>query len=383
MRDSSETLDGIQILEEFKTDLGTVFWRTVRDVGLWAETPPDSRAGLFSSQSAAHRVARHLGAEIPAELSMPLESIATMLSTPEAADPRVLSASCMHVGAWAAKQQGPHTALAYCQAAALALPEDPQPALQTGFYANAAGQGIRAVTWFRRAIALARRTRQWEAYAHACLAIGEHYEQKAPKLAEQHFRLASRAGRRHGLRVIRMRAAYGRFRVAINIGDVIQAEDHARATQAAYTDAWPGTPQLLLHLSRFWIERQQPRRAGPALRRITPLRGNLTPAEQLLIASMAARVHAAAERAGPAARAAGEVRHRMQHLSVDTETQLTAALDLTHTAILIHDEPGFREARNAALRIVDKEEFVALRAELEALARRAGFAGSQESRTAA
>ena len=50
-------LEASQILDEFPGDMGLLLWQTLRDVTLWAQTPPSGRAGLFSRDTDTSRLA--------------------------------------------------------------------------------------------------------------------------------------------------------------------------------------------------------------------------------------------------------------------------------------------------------------------------------------
>src|SRR5438045_3557999 len=51
----SERVDAISILDDLGGDLGLLLWRSARNVLLWAQTPADRRAALFTGGAAHHR----------------------------------------------------------------------------------------------------------------------------------------------------------------------------------------------------------------------------------------------------------------------------------------------------------------------------------------
>lgn len=228
-RDAGEGLEGDRILFEFRGELGVLLWRTARDVVLWAGTPAAARAGLFSPEASGRRMARLLDTDLPEGLPEFLDTLVSQLSTPEKADAEILTWCCRQVARWAAGRDRPGTATFYAQAAALCSPADAAPALETGRLALADGQRPRGESWLRRAIGLARRARQWDAYAAAYVALGKLYEQAGDGArARRHYRRARAAGRRYGMRACRALAGDGLLRIAMaEDGDAPTADGEA------------------------------------------------------------------------------------------------------------------------------------------------------------
>jgi hypothetical protein len=219
-RDAGEGLEGDRILSEFPGELGVLLWRTARDVVLWAGTPAPKRAGLFSPEASGRRMARLLDMELPEGLPAFLDTLASQLSTPEKGDAEILTWCCRHVARWAAGRGCAGTATFYVQAAALCSPGDAAPALETGRLALADGQRPRGESWLRRAVALARRARQWDAYAAAHVELGKLYEQSGDgDRAGRYYRRAWATGRRYGMRECRALAGDGLRRIAMPEGD--------------------------------------------------------------------------------------------------------------------------------------------------------------------
>ena len=220
-RDPGERLEGDRILSEFPGELGVLLWRTARDVVLWAGTPTEARAGLFSPEASGRRMARLLDTDLPEGLPAFLDTLASQLSTPEKGDAEILAWCCRRVARWAAGRDCLGTATFYAQAAALCSPGDAASALETGRLALADGQRPRGESWLRRAIALARRARQWDAYAAAFADLGKLYERAGDgDRARRYYRRAWATGRRYGMRDCRALAGDGLRRIAMAEGDV-------------------------------------------------------------------------------------------------------------------------------------------------------------------
>ncbi|HEY0036660.1 MAG TPA: hypothetical protein VGB66_08240 [Longimicrobium sp.] len=218
-RDPAEGLEGDRILSEFPGEFGVLLWRTARDVVLWAGTPAARRAGLFSPEASGRRMARLLDMDLPEGIPAFLDTLASQMSTPEKGDAEVLAWCCRQVARWAAGRGCPGTATFYAQTAALCSPGDAAPALDTGRLALADGQRPRGESWLRRAIALARRSRQWDAYAAAHVDLGNLYEHAGESdRARRYYRRACATGRRYGMRECRLLAGEGLRRIAMAEG---------------------------------------------------------------------------------------------------------------------------------------------------------------------
>ena len=371
VRDPGEGLERVAVLEESEGDLGVLLWRTVRDVELWAATPAERRRGLFHPNGAERRVRRLVEAEIPPELAAPLDTLAAMLSAPECADAQVVAQCCTHVASWADGSRARETALAYAQAAALALPEDAHAALRTGVYALAAGQRARAEVWLRRAVGLSRRGRQWEPYARALLALAqlrEHARDTARSTRD--YRLAYRAGWRYGVLDVRRGAARALLRLTSGSGEVEAARGWAVAVQRAYRPGVPDAAALLLDLARFWISAGNEGNAVPALRRLAPREKGLGVADRLAAAAMRARAYAGAGGNAALVRdAAAEAFTLLRDVTVAAPVQLKAAVDLAHATAAQGDASGFGRAVCTALRLASVTEYAQIREELASLAR--------------
>lgn len=70
LRDVDETLEGVQILQEFPNEHGLLLWKAYRDVMIWAATELEDREELFVAGAAGRRL-RQLQ-EVPMENRMEL-----------------------------------------------------------------------------------------------------------------------------------------------------------------------------------------------------------------------------------------------------------------------------------------------------------------------
>jgi hypothetical protein len=373
MRNPGEGLERVAVLEESEGELGVLLWRTVRDVELWAATPPARRAALFHPDSAERRRARLAETEVPPELAAPLDTLSALLALPDRADEYTVAQCCARIAAWAGGTRARETALAYAQAAALALPEDADAALQTGACALHAGQRARAEVWLRRAVGLGRRGRRWDAYARAVFALARLHERAgSPVRAARDCRLAHRAALRHGVEEVRLGAARALLRLARASGDAERARNWAVAAQRAYRPGAPEATAVLLELSRFWLDAGRAEDALPALRRLAKREQTLDAAARLSSTAMRARALAATgdARSGEVAADAFTL---LREPDVPAPVQLAAAVDLAHAAAAQGDAGTFLHAVHAALRVAPDAEYARVRDQLAALARTQRF----------
>ncbi|HEX2076340.1 MAG TPA: tetratricopeptide repeat protein [Longimicrobium sp.] len=367
LRGPGETIEGGDLLEEVQDELGVLLWRTVRDVALWGETPPEDRGRLFVKGGDALRLAAPGDPALPRPIVQPLETIHAVLADSGRADAAELSACCLQVAAWARDEGLVHTAIAFAQAGALASPQLAEAALQTGTAAAAAGQDVRAESWLRRAVGLARREKDRPSYATALVELGQLYERRGNfARAENLYQHGHRAARRGRVRTARMRAAHGLLRLARQLGDATRAVQFALAAQQVCRTNMDGGPALLLELARFWTDAGEADQARVALKRLAPARSRLAKADQLTSAALTARAFAGSGE--PIARAAADhARRLVADESIPDAVRFAAALDLAHAARASGDLVAFTRAKGAVLRLAPAESFAAVAGEVAQL----------------
>jgi len=291
LREPDETLEASQILEEFRGDLGLLLWNSLRDVTLWSAIDPDRREGLFTPEAAQKRLALLQASTVEPALEVSLTTLAAVVGSPGNANGEIVSLVCLEVSRWALERGSFGTALAYAQAAALASPEDAGPAHTVGSLALRWGRSARAETWLRRCIGLARRGKDWQSYAQAYVELGTLYARRElPGAARRYFTQAMRAGRRHGLLPIRGAALHGLFLLAMEAGELDDAERYAKAAMRAYGRGHARLPGLLHDIAYLWIVRENFSRAIPMLQKLLVAR--VEPVDRALTLSILARAAA-------------------------------------------------------------------------------------------
>ncbi len=252
-----EALEGAEVLDEVQGPLGVLLWQSMRDVTLWAGVrEPEEREGLFQSHAEAERqeTMRRIG--VDAALDAPLRAIAAMMSAPETAEERDVLLACRQVSEWADGHGHLATALAFATAGAVAAPANAAAGFRVGQLARRRAEYARAETWFRRTIGLGRQSRDWSSYADAFLGLGNLYVQRGNFPAARRFHIRGlRAARRHGMRDIQARALHDLFGIAVESGQVPEAQEFARAAFRAYGSSHPRLPALAHDLAYFWMTR--------------------------------------------------------------------------------------------------------------------------------
>jgi tetratricopeptide (TPR) repeat protein len=240
MRGSHTHLPGIDVLVELGGKPGLVLWLLLRDVELWGDVPASSRPTLFRDFEPFRTAAEALPAEIAGEVD-------TILAMLRRSDPGDGADACRNIAAWA-QASAPGTALLFAQAGALLDPDSAARAHEVAQHALGCRQPLRAESWLRRAVALARRQRDWSTYALAYADLAEiHEARQATEAAQEAFQRVLRVCRRHSLPgIIRGRALAGFLRAAVREGRVEAAIRLNRGVLRAVDPADRGALPLYL-----------------------------------------------------------------------------------------------------------------------------------------
>ena len=287
----NEAFEGLAVLDEVRGPLGFLLWQASRDVSLWAVVEPEEREGLFvpGADQSLQSLIRTAGVEV--QLESPLMTIVRMVGAPEAARPEAVELACQHIALWADQHGYLATAIAFGQAAALSVPMDAGAAYAVGRMARRRAEYSRAETWFRRAVALARQTGDWQSYALAFSGLGNLYMHRGNFPAARRFHVrALRAARRHSLRSIQGSALHDLFVLAAGSNHRDEAERYARGAFESYGPEHARLPALANDIGYFWMERGH---FAPALTVFEALLPHMARQEDRLV-SLANIVRAAA-----------------------------------------------------------------------------------------
>jgi tetratricopeptide (TPR) repeat protein len=162
-------------------------------------------------------------------------------------EPRVSSDALMRVGDWAAAQGYSEPAIQCAEAAAALVPGSARRALAAGRMNRLFGEVARAELFYERAIALARRTRNWRVYVRAHLGKGQVKKTLGdPEAARAHYYTAARAARSmSGEKWLAAQTQHDLHALAAEAGAIDEALDHARRALQWYPLHHPRLPALV------------------------------------------------------------------------------------------------------------------------------------------
>jgi hypothetical protein len=322
---------------------------------------------LFAVASTDVRLRRLAVTDVPSQIAASVDTIHGMLTLSDRADSGVLTICCLEIAAWARASGAPNTAVAFAQAGALVSPDLAEAVFQTGTAALAAQQDVRAASWFRRAIALARRERNRRTYTAALVELAAVEARKGNLARAEHlFWRGSRAARRWANPQARARAALGLFRLARQRGDTVTAAVHAISVERGYRREIRAAADVLLDLARFWTEMGDLGAARAALRRLISCRSELPREERLSSWALSARLFAKADPVFSAA-AASEAWESLLDTTLPKQTRIAAALDLARAARGAGDDAAFMRAKNLVLALSPRAGSDAIAGELARL----------------
>jgi tetratricopeptide (TPR) repeat protein len=367
LHEPDELLEGAGVLDELPSEVGLVLWQSLRDVTLWASVPPEARAALFTPQAARVRLSELLASGAEPALEVSLTTLAALVGSPGTANPEIVSLVCIQVSRWAEERGAFATAMGYAQAAAQVLPMDANPALAAGALALRWRRSARAETWLRRTVGLARRRRQWEAYAQAWVELGGLYTRRGqPALAQRFFVQGLRASRRHGLIAVRGAALHGLLMLAVDGGALDDAERYARGAMRAYGRGHPRLPELVHDVAYLWVRRESYARAIPMLQKLLPTR--VEPVERALTLAILARAAAGAGNAPLYQESWMDAWTVINRRLEEAEKHARALLEMARASVVAHDWNHLEQAVRLASAAVSPQAERAVAAQVEELA---------------
>jgi tetratricopeptide (TPR) repeat protein len=233
------SLDGVD------PELALAFWRVLRRVRAWAETPPDDRAGLFGAGKEEARERLGVACVHAPGLVEALGTFALLIRTPGDVGAPRLSEACRQVHAWAEERSLLPVAMLFAEAAAYADPDDPARANDAGRMCRRAAEDERASSWYHRGYGLGvRRSDPTETiraqigYGNLMKDLGQHEE--ARKFLERAARRAINTGRRRQAG----EAHHDLLAIAAEVGTYPEAERHVRRVLHLYPLRHPRMPAL-------------------------------------------------------------------------------------------------------------------------------------------
>ncbi|HSU17838.1 tetratricopeptide repeat protein [Longimicrobium sp.] len=369
-----ERVDAISILDEIPGDLGLVLWRSVRNVLLWAETPPTGRASLFAGDAARTRQ-QELGVmDADPELQAPLSIFADLLRHPARADMLRLVNACRRVAVWAEWRGALRTSLEFSQAAALVSPDSASLAYAVGRVARRLADYDRAESWYTRAVVQARESREWRSYASALAGMGNLHMQRGnyPAAKRAHLRCLNAAERHHVPDLVGA-AYHNLFSAEVEMQAGLEVDTLAARALEAYGSNTTAIQRLAHDVAHHWNLRGQFQGALNVALALEPVVDD--PSVRPIIQSLIAR---AAGGVGDRTKYDAAVSHADELLSnpaVPEELAARTLLGLAHGALNLGDMRAAAGYADEAVSIARKraEGRVVLEAEavLEAATRHA------------
>jgi tetratricopeptide (TPR) repeat protein len=344
-----EPLEGGSVLLEAEGAWGIAAWQSLRDVTLWAMTPPEARAELFAGDAAERRLAVLRESAPAAALAEGLTGVLAVVHDPVGADPEAVARACGRVAEWAEARGARATALAFVQARALVLPDDPAAAYAVGIAARRAAEYGRAETWRRRAVMLARQQGDWQLYSLAFVGLGNLNLQRGnfPVARKLHLR-ARRTARRYGHRPTEGMALHDLFVIAKSTGQLAEADAFAASALRAYGPTHPRLPALAHDVAYAWLEQGYFARALPVFEAVLPRFAQ--PSERVRVLADIGRAAAGIDRADLFDRAWQQTTKLAARRDA-AEGAAQAMLDLAHGAAMLGEWERAEEAAVRALEI--------------------------------
>jgi Tfp pilus assembly protein PilF len=341
----SETLEGGAILHEWADESAVVLWQVFRDVMLWATVEPEHRKETFAASAGCLPAAGGLLDEQESpRAAAALETLKALAGAPSNLKEEQVARACRVISEWAYEKGKYHTALAFAQNAALAGQSNAAAAHWVATIAGRMNDHARAEGWFRRAVGLARQSRDWRMYSLAFGGLGNLYIRRGnlPAARRLHTR-ALRGARRGGMRREQAAALHDLFVVAAETGNTAEAERLARHALEAF-----GTRNTRLHIlahdvAYFWMEQGHFGRALVVFKAVLPLVGHRV--ERIMVLANLARA------AGGVAdsQTLEETVARIDSLIAEPELRIAAGRALIEVARGYFSLNDFDRAERAAL----------------------------------
>jgi tetratricopeptide (TPR) repeat protein len=287
-----EPFDGFNVIDEWQSPAAVLPWQALRDAILWARRA-EGPVRLFAFTAPERRAADLADPAIPDDIRAPLTVLSRVLE-PTPADAREeLAHACRAISKWADTNGFPQTAISFAQGAALIHTMHAGHAYQVALLCRRAAEYERAETWYRRALRLAKLAGDnhtaalaWSGLGNVLIKRGEY---DVAKLA--HLR-AFRIARRQGLWHVKGNALHDLFAIAVETGQVAEAENLARQAFQAYPSSSDYLPALACDVASHWMHQGFYKRAIIVFRAALPTQRLRS--VRLLIVSLIARAAAGA-----------------------------------------------------------------------------------------
>jgi hypothetical protein len=241
------------LLSELPHEAAFAVWQVLRCLELWTAEPESGRGEVFDAGFMERWERRLLTSPLEPEARFPLAVVVGEMAAPSPGGGR-LPWACVCVADWALGRGARRVGLAFAEAAARTVPQQPRYAWLAGRLLRGHGNARDGERWLRRAHRLAVAQRDWETQARSLtslgnllLEVGRHGD------ARQFHSRALRVAQRHHLREQEAMALHDLFAIAIQENKRVEAEAYARGAFAAYRRGDQRIAMLAHDVAYFWL----------------------------------------------------------------------------------------------------------------------------------
>lgn len=357
---SDPVLETLVVLDEVPDrTAAVVLWQILQDVTLWGSLAPEHRRDLFNDDGGATLEA------VPG-LEVSLSALNQLLRDPEAGGDEIVGKLCLRIAEWLEERRALKSALAFVEAAAQVLPRKAEYAYRAGKLARRLAEYPRAEVWLRRAVTLARRSKDWKSFALSFAGLGNLYRQKGNIPLAVHFHMRSlRVARRHGLRDLAGDALHNLCVLSLEAEATREGYAYARTALRVYGRGHAHLPTLAHDLAWYWMTRTgEFRRALQIFQEL--LKYIWDPAPRLCVVTNIARAAGGAGQQKMFESAWTDAWAMMQRMP-DAEGHASALLHLAYGAAGLREWAHARSAAELARSLAAERQETKIRSDAEAV----------------
>ena len=239
----------VAALKGLRSPLAMEFWRILRRVHGWADTPQESRGDIFDLDQ--RKVLEGLGraCAYPPRLVETFGAFARLVRTPGETTPEAVSHACHEVMQWASEEGYPELVVLFAEAAAAASPMNADHANVAGKACRTTSKSSRAETWYHRGIGVAIRTKNRQAVIDALLGYGNlRRDLGRHEDARPYFERAAQRALNTGRLRQAGKAHHDLLTIAAEVGTLPQARRHVTLA----LDYYPAADARLPALAHDW-----------------------------------------------------------------------------------------------------------------------------------
>lgn len=262
----ANSIDGLRLLDAHAvSELGLTLFYAFRAVQTWAGAKDLPPRLLYREAEEGGSVPGWFGVGAPSDLVGPLKTVRQLIEGTAPADEDAIVAACNAIGKWGYDHGNTVTEGCFFLLATRIRPEVAEAAFLVGRAARRELRYNAAEEWFRRTIALARRSNDDASYVSAYLGWGVLEQMRGRKdMARRRFTRAWRRARSAGLK--KLMAAARHYLVPLAVGRSFEeGYRHAAAAYKLYGSGEPRLALLAIDMGAFLIDNSHFSAAIPLL----------------------------------------------------------------------------------------------------------------------